>query len=164
MTVHSAGLALFRHTSTGSLEVLLAHMGGPFWAKKDDGAWTFPKGEFEPSTEAPLDAAQREFAEELGFAPPSALGTGVPPPVDLGEVSSSGKRIRMYAYEVDGTFALDNFAPGTFELEWPPRSGRRQAFPEVDRIDWVPLADAAAKLTKAQGAFVARLGALADRP
>lgn len=129
-------------------------MGGPFWAKKDDGAWSFPKGEFDPATEAPFEAARREFAEELGFEAPILDSNAI---LDLGEVAASGKRIHMYAYETDGDFDLSRFEPGTFEMEWPPRSGRRQPFPEVDRIAWFGLDVAIAKLTKAQGLFIARL-------
>lgn len=148
MAVLSAGLVLHRRTSAGDVELLVAHMGGPFWARKDEGAWSFPKGVVEPGEE-PLDAARRELGEELGVpAPPG-------PFVPLGEVRQSGKTVVAWAVEAD----LDpaDVVPGTFELEWPPRSGRTQAFPEVDRVAWVGPDDAVRLLVKAQRGFVPRL-------
>ncbi|WP_019143606.1 NUDIX domain-containing protein [Aeromicrobium massiliense] len=148
MAVLSAGLVLYRRTSAGDVELLIAHMGGPFWARKDEGAWSFPKGVVEPG-EKPLDAARRELTEELGVpAPPG-------PFVPLGEVRQSGKTVVAWAVEAD----LDpaDVVPGTFELEWPPRSGRTEAFPEVDRVAWVGPDDAVRLLVKAQRGFVPRL-------
>lgn len=148
MAVLSAGLVLHRRTSAGDVELLVAHMGGPFWARKDEGAWSFPKGVVEPGEE-PLDAARRELAEELGVpAPPG-------PFVPLGEVRQSGKTVVAWAVEAD----LDpaDVVPGTFELEWPPRSGRTQAFPEVDRVAWVSPDEAVRLLVKAQRGLVPRL-------
>lgn len=143
MPVHSAGLLLYRVTDAAP-EVFIAHMGGPYWASKDDGAWSVPKGEYDPDSETALDAALREFEEELGVAPPPE------PYAELGTWTySSGKRITVFV--VDGaTFEADEFEFGEFELEWPPRSGRTASFPEVDRVEWMPLADARAKLVKGQ--------------
>lgn len=143
MPVHSAGLLLYRVTDA-SPEVFIAHMGGPYWAAKDDGAWSVPKGEYDPDAESALDAARREFEEELGVAPPPE------PYAELGTWSySSGKRITVFV--VDGSaFDADAFEFGEFELEWPPRSGRTASFPEVDRVEWLPLSDAREKLVKGQ--------------
>jgi len=124
----SAGLLLYRQRS--GPEVLLVHPGGPFWARKDAGAWSIPKGICEPG-EDPLAAAKREFAEELGIAPPAAEV------VDLGAFPQrSGKVIRAWA--AAGDLDLGGMASNHFEMEWPPRSGRRQSFPEVDRAAWLP--------------------------
>ena len=144
--MRSAGLLLYR----GDLEVMLVHMGGPFWAKKDAHAWSIPKGEYDEATEEPLQAARREFEEELGSPVPA--GELVP----LGEVrQSGGKRLTVWAAEGD----LDAAActSNTFELEWPPRSGRMQEFPEIDRAAWVGVDEARAKLVAAQVAFLDRL-------
>ncbi|MFE5818934.1 NUDIX domain-containing protein [Streptomyces sp. NPDC056479] len=144
----SAGLLLFRRADDG-LEVLLGHMGGPFFAKRDAGAWTVPKGEYEPDEPA-WDAARREFEEELGLAPPD--GEAVP----LGEVrQSGGKIVTVWAIEAD----LDpaTVVPGTFVMEWPPRSGRTQEFPELDRVEWLDLDRAREVVVKAQAAFLDRL-------
>ncbi|HSK25083.1 MAG TPA: NUDIX domain-containing protein [Egicoccus sp.] len=146
----SAGLLLFRRVD-GDLEVLLAHMGGPFWARKDAAAWTLPKGEY-TADETPLAAARREFVEELGVpVPPGEV-------VELGEVrQSGGKTVTAFALEAD----LDpaKIVPGTFELEWPPRSGRTQSFPETDRVAWFDLDAAREKVVTAQVAFLERLEA-----
>ncbi|MER5912740.1 NUDIX domain-containing protein [Streptomyces sp. NPDC001982] len=144
----SAGLLLFRHTEDG-LEVLLGHMGGPFFARKNAGAWTVPKGEYGPD-ETAWDAARREFREELGLPPPD--GEAVP----LGEVKQTGgKIVTVWAVEAD----LDPGAvdPGTFRMEWPPRSGKVQEFPELDRVEWFDLDRAADVIVKAQTAFLDRL-------
>lgn len=144
----SAGLLLHRRNGT-DLELLLVHPGGPFWAKKDAAAWSIPKGEYEPG-EDPLEAARREFLEELGSAPPPAE------PVALGEVRQSGaKRVTVWALE--GDFDVAGLASNTFEMEWPPRSGRMQSFPEVDRAEWVGVELARTKLHKGQVPFVDRL-------
>jgi predicted NUDIX family NTP pyrophosphohydrolase len=144
----SGGLLLFRRSPVGP-ELLIAHMGGPFWARKDERAWSIPKGECDPD-EDPLDAARREFAEELGLPAPDG------DPLDLGEVRMrSGKRIRAWA--VEGDLDVERIVPGTFAMEWPPRSGRTQEFPEVDRAAWVDPETARAKLVQAQAAFVDRL-------
>ena len=141
MAKQSAGILLFRKKGKGA-EVLLVHPGGPFWAKKDVGAWSIPKGEFTEGEE-PLAAAKREFAEELGHpAPDGEL-------VELGQAKqASGKVVHAWALEVD--FDATNIKSNTFQMEWPPKSGQRQEFPEVDRAAWFPLQTAGAKLVKGQ--------------
>ncbi|MEV7028779.1 NUDIX domain-containing protein [Streptomyces sp. NPDC093272] len=149
----SAGLLLFRHTGHG-VEVLLGHMGGPFFAKKDAGAWSVPKGEYEPG-ETPWEAARREFQEELGLPPPDGEA------LSLGEVrQSNGKIVTVWAVEAD----LDPAAmePGTFTMEWPPRSGRIQEFPELDRVAWLSPDRAREVIVKAQAAFLDRLAEHTD--
>jgi predicted NUDIX family NTP pyrophosphohydrolase len=147
-TRRSAGLLLFRHTDEG-LEVLLGHMGGPLWAKKDAGAWTVPKGEYDPGEPA-WEAARREFREELGLAPPD--GEAVP----LGEVAQkNGKIVTAWAVQADPD--LGGFRPGTFTMEWPPRSGRMRRFPELDRVEWFGLERARELVITAQAAFLDRL-------
>ncbi|MBN9186666.1 MAG: NUDIX domain-containing protein [Microbacterium sp.] len=119
-------------------------MGGPFWASKDGAAWSIPKGEFDEGDEAAVDAAVREFREELGAEPPA------PPYAELGTWAySSGKRVTVFVADGAG-FEASGFVFGTFALEWPPRSGRTQEFPEVDRAEWMPLAQAREKLVKGQ--------------
>jgi len=126
-------------------EVLLAHPGGPFWSRRDEAAWTLPKGEIGPD-EDPLAAAQREFLEETGFA-------SSPPYLPLGELKQkSGKRITAWAFEGDADPA--QLVSNRFEMEWPPRSGRTQSFPEVDRVGWFPLAEARVKLIAGQAPFI----------
>lgn len=145
----SAGLLMFRRLG-GSFEVLLAHPGGPYWARKDDGAWTLPKGELAEG-EDPLAAALREFAEETGFVP-------APPYLPLGEVRlKSGKRVSAWAFEGDADPA--RLVCNSFEMEWPPRSGRRQPFPEIDRAAWFDPETARCKLLPAQRPFIDRLEA-----
>jgi predicted NUDIX family NTP pyrophosphohydrolase len=144
MPEQSAGILLYRRTGSEP-EVLLVHPGGPFWAKKDDGAWSIPKGLYEPG-EDPVDAAKREFMEETGSALTgdlALLGTFRQP---------SGKSVTAYA--VEGDFDLDGFRSDQFEMEWPPRSGRRQSFPEADRAGWFSLTEARRKVTKGQVAVV----------
>ncbi|MEU3339928.1 NUDIX domain-containing protein [Streptomyces sp. NPDC002144] len=144
----SAGLLLYRHTDHG-LQVLLGHMGGPFFARRDAGAWSVPKGEYEPDEPA-WDAARREFREELGLEPPD--GEAVP----LGEVrQTNGKIVTAWAVEADLDPATIN--PGTFTMEWPPKSGRTQEFPELDRVEWLTLDRAREVIVKAQSAFLDRL-------
>jgi predicted NUDIX family NTP pyrophosphohydrolase len=137
----SAALLLYRHGTDG-LEVLIAHMGGPFWARKDAGAWSIPKGEYTDGEE-PLAAAFREFAEEMGSPPPD--GEVVP----LGTVKQSGGK-SVTTFAVEGDFDLAGFRSNTFELEWPRGSGRMQEFPEVDRAAWVSVEVAREKLVKGQ--------------
>lgn len=145
----SAGLLVHRRAPDGAREVLIAHMGGPFWAKKDAGAWSIPKGELDPGEDA-LAAARREFAEELGLPAPDG------PVAPLGEVRQrSGKTVEAWA--VEGDVDPGAVVPGTFEMEWPPRSGRQQAFPEVDRVAWVSPDRARELLVAAQRTFVDRL-------
>ena len=147
----SAGLVLFR-LRAGTLEVLLGHMGGPFWARKDDGAWSIPKGELLDG-EDPLAGARREFEEELGAAPPDG------DVLELGENRQrSGKLV--IAFAVQGDFDPEQIVPGEFELEWPPRSGRVQSFPEIDRVAWFDVPAARTKVVKGQ---VPLLETLAER-
>jgi len=141
----SAGILLHRGG-----EVLLVHPGGPFWAKKDAGAWSIPKGEYDEGDD-PRAAALREFEEELGSALPA--GTEL---VELGTVKQkSGKRITAFAAE--GDLDAETISSNTFEMEWPPRSGRMQAFPEVDRAGWFSIEEAREKLNPAQAEFLVRL-------
>lgn len=148
----SAGLLLYRRDTRDDeivLEVLLAHMGGPFWARKDNGAWSIPKGEYEPG-EDPFAAAKREFAEEMGSAPPSVVFR------ELGSVSQpGGKLVRAWAAEseFDAAGAVSN----TFELEWPPGSGRMRSFPEIDKAGWFTAEVARVKLVRGQRALIDRL-------
>jgi predicted NUDIX family NTP pyrophosphohydrolase len=147
----SAGILLFRRTP-GLVEVLLVHPGGPFWSKKDDGAWFMPKGELEPDEE-PLSAARREFREELGSEPPTGE------PLSLGTVKNkSGKLI--YAWALEGSFDSSTFRSNTVAIEWPPRSGKMKDFPEVDRAVFFSLADATIKLHEAERPLLERLAAL----
>jgi predicted NUDIX family NTP pyrophosphohydrolase len=149
MPTRSAGILLHRR-GAGGREVLLVHPGGPFWAKRDDGAWSIPKGEYADG-EDPQAAARREFEEELGSPLPDDA-----PLLELGEVRQrNGKQVVAWAAEgdLDATAARSN----TFEMEWPPRSGRRQEFPEIDRAEWFPLARAREKLVPAQVEFLDRL-------
>jgi len=149
----SAGILLYRRSSRaagGTLEVLLVHPGGPFWAKKDDGAWSIPKGEY-PDGEDPRACARREFEEETGTPLPDAAEL-----VELGQIKQkAGKRVTAFA--VEGDLDADAIVSNTFELEWPPRSGKRQSFPEVDRAGWFSADEARVKLSSAQAELVDRL-------
>lgn len=143
---------LFDHDPDSGVRVMLAHMGGPFWAKKDAGAWSIPKGEYDHG-EDPLQAAQREFAEELGTAVPAGEL------IDLGEITQrGGKRVRAWALRA--YLDVSDITSNTFEIEWPRGSGRMQRFPEIDRAGWFDLATARGKLVRGQVAF---LDVLADR-
>ena len=149
MAKKSAGLLVYRRGAPGELEVLLAHPGGHFFARKDRGVWTIPKGEYDDDEE-PEVAAAREFAEEIGLPPPDE------PYVDLGEVrQASGKRVRAFA--VEGDLDLSGSMSNLFEMEWPPGSGRMERFPEVDRAAWYGAEEAAWKLNPSQAVFVDRL-------
>jgi predicted NUDIX family NTP pyrophosphohydrolase len=134
----------------GALEVLLAHPGGPFWSRKDDGAWTIPKGEIEPGEE-PLAVALREFREELGVDPPP-----IDRAIELGEVRQSGGKV-VAAWAVEGDVDVTEIESNTFEMEWPPRSGATRSFPEVDRAGWFPAHEARMKLLSGQRALLDRL-------
>ncbi|HKI38963.1 MAG TPA: NUDIX domain-containing protein [Mycobacterium sp.] len=144
----SAGVLVYR-TRDGVVEVLIAHPGGPFWARRDDGVWSIPKGEHS-EVEDPWEAAQREFAEELGLAVPAG------PRLDLGALKQpSGKLVTAFAVgaDLDVTGARSN----TFPLEWPKGSGTIKEFPEVDRVGWFTVTQARTKLLKGQRAFLDRL-------
>ena len=144
----SAGLIVFRERE-GVLEVLIGHIGGPFWARRDEGAWSIPKGELDDGEE-PLAAARREFEEELGHAAPAG------PLLELGEIRQrSGKAV--IAFAVEGDFDPATIEPGTCEIEWPPRSGRMQVFPEIDRVAWFDIETAKPKLVAGQDALLDRL-------
>ncbi len=150
MPLTSAGILAYR-ISQGRLEVLLVHPGGPFWRDKDLGAWSIPKGEYSSSEDAEA-AARREFAEELGVEVTAPLH-------DLGETRQrGGKRVRGFAAEFD----LDprTIKSNSFEIEWPPRSGRRQSFPEVDRAEWFTLDDARERINQGQLPLLDRLEAV----
>jgi predicted NUDIX family NTP pyrophosphohydrolase len=147
MAKRSAGLLMYRRT-TGELEVLLVHPGGPFWAKKDLGAWTVCKGEYQEG-EPPLEAAKREFQEETGFA---AQGTFL----ELGEIrQAGGKIVSTWAFEGDCDPA--RLVSNTCQVEWPPRSGRKIEIPEVDRAGWFSLVQARERILKSQAPFLDRL-------
>lgn len=150
MTRHSAGILLYRESAAG-VEVLLGHMGGPFWARKDAGAWSLPKGEYQPD-EAPQDAARREFQEELGLPVPAGELA------ELGTIRQSGKVVTAWALR--GDLDPSQVVPGTFELEWPRGSGVLREFPEVDRAAWFPLDAARERIVKAQAEFLDRLANL----
>lgn len=154
MARRSAGLLLHR-VRDGAREVLLVHPGGPFWAKKDAGAWSIPKGEYEDGDD-PRACALREFEEELGTAPPPAAAL-----TELGTVRQSGGK-QVTAYAAAGDLDASAIRSNTFTIEWPPRSGRSQEFPEVDRAAWFGLAEARERINPAQAAFLDRLSACAD--
>ena len=153
-TASSAGILLYRLSEAGP-EVLLVHPGGPFWARKDLGAWSIPKGEPDAGEDARA-AALREFAEETG----TRLAGGALD--ELGTVKQKSGKV-VTAFAVAGDLDPATLASNTFEVEWPPRSGRRQSFPEVDRAEWFDLDTAREKLNPAQAAFVDRLAALLAR-
>ena len=143
----SAGLLLYRRAA--GPEVLLVHRGGPFWARRDEGAWTIPKGEY-GAEEQPLAAARREFGEETGWPVPDG------PARELGEIRQKGGKL-VLAWAVEGDADVATLRSNTFELEWPPRSGRLTSFPEVDRAAWFDLDTARRKIVAAQAAFLDRL-------
>ena len=147
MARRSAGLLLYRRGS--GVEVLLAHPGGPLFAKRDLGAWTLPKGEFEPG-ESALQVALREFAEEVGHAPPP--GT----PVPLGEIRQKGGKV-VEAWALEGDVDPATARSNTFPFEWPPRSGRWITIPEVDRVEWFTPHEARRRIKDTQIPFIERL-------
>ena len=145
----SAGLLMYRHRA-GHLEVLLAHPGGPFWTDKDAGAWTIPKGVVEEGEDDPLATAKREFEEELGTKPNAEEF------LPLGDVlQKGGKTVAAWAFE--GDLDTSTIESNTFKAEWPPRSGRWQDFPEVDRAQFFSIDEARAKINPAQAEFLSRL-------
>lgn len=147
MPKRSAGILMYRRPDPG-LELLLVHPGGPFWARKDLGAWSIPKGEYAESEDA-LAVAKREFEEEIGMRP---RGDVLP----LGELVQPGRKI-VTAFALEGDFDPSELKSNRFEMEWPPKSGRTQSFPEVDRAQWFSPADAREKILKGQSEFITRL-------
>jgi predicted NUDIX family NTP pyrophosphohydrolase len=143
----SAGILMYRRPGAG-LEVLLVHPGGPFWARKDLGAWSIPKGEYAEG-EDPFAVARREFAEELGVEAAGEFW-------ELGELVQPSRKV-VTAWAVEGDFDVAGLKSNTFELEWPPRSGRKAQFPEVDRAEWFSLAEAVTKILPGQREFIGRL-------
>lgn len=153
MANRSAGILLYRRAKNEIL-VLLVHPGGPFWKKRDLGAWSIPKGEH-PDEEAPEIAARREFAEETGMLPSG-------PSLPLGEIrQKAGKWVVGFA--IEGDFDPETLRSNMFETEWPPKSGHMQSFPEVDRAEWFTLAEAREKILPAQRPFLDRLEKVCDR-
>lgn len=148
VATRSAGLLLYRWGADG-IEVLIAHPGGPFWARKDDGAWSIPKGE-QPDGEDPWVTALREFTEEIGIVPPDGER------LDLGAVRQAGGKV-VTVFAVHGDLDVIDARSNTFELEWPPRSGTLREFPEVDRVGWFPVARARTKLLAGQRPVLDRL-------
>ncbi len=151
MVKQSAGLLVYRTKANNTVEVLLVHPGGPYWAKKDEHAWSIPKGEFDDGEE-PLTAAKREFQEEVGKSAPEGEKQ------ELGFVKTSGKII--YAWMVAGDLDVRDIQSNSFEMEWPPHSGEKQTFPEVDKAAWFSLVTAKAKIHKGQVVFIERLADL----
>ncbi|GGY26287.1 DNA mismatch repair protein MutT [Streptomyces tanashiensis] len=150
----SAGLLVFRRTPGEGVEVLIGHMGGPFWASREESAWSIPKGEYEPD-ETPEAAARREFREELGLPAPEGEWFA------LGETRQrNGKLVTVWA--VEGDLDPAEVVPGTFFMEWPPRSGTREEFPEIDRVGWFAPEAAAPLLVSGQRVFLERLAAHLD--
>jgi predicted NUDIX family NTP pyrophosphohydrolase len=147
MPKKSAGLLLYRDSAAG-LEVLLVHPGGPFWAKKDDGAWSIPKGEF-TGDEEPLAAAKREFEEETGVLP---TGEFLP----LEPLRQPGGKL-VFAWAVRADFDTAHLKSNTFSMEWPPKSGKHQEFPEIDRAGWFGVEAARVKILTGQAAFLDQL-------
>jgi predicted NUDIX family NTP pyrophosphohydrolase len=158
MARQSAGLLLYRPGGrVGGPEVLLVHPGGPFFARKDAGVWSVPKGEYEPG-EDPLEVALREFEEEIGVPAPVAREALV----ELGSVRQKGGKV-VTVWGAPGDLDVSEIQSMPFTIEWPPRSGRFQAFPEVDRADWFTIAEARVKLNPAQAELLDRLEALLAR-
>ena len=153
MTKRSAGILMYRRSP--ELEVLLAHPGGPFWAKKDEGSWSIPKGEYDEAEE-PLACAIREFEEELGARPHGDF-------IELGEIVQPSRKI-VVAFAVEGTFDPPALRSNRFELEWPPKSGRMQSFPEIARVEWFAPDWAKVKILLGQQGFIDRLLAALHKP
>jgi predicted NUDIX family NTP pyrophosphohydrolase len=147
MRKRSAGILMYRRPDAG-VELLLVHPGGPFWARKDLGAWSIPKGEYSESEDA-LAVAKREFEEETGMRPRGEL-------LPLGELVQPGRKI-VTAWALEGDFDPSELKSNLFEMEWPPKSGRKQSFPEVDCAQWFSPADAREKILKGQSEFITRL-------
>ena len=163
----SAGILLFRRSPAAGgdrhgLEVLLAHPGGPFFATRDEGHWTIPKGEPDDADEDLLAVARREFAEEVGHAAPAQQPDGRPP-LALGSIVQKGGKV-VHAWAVEGDLDPATAVSNAFEMVWPPRSGRIQTFPEIDRVAWFEPGEAARRLKPTQVPFVERLVGLVDAP
>jgi predicted NUDIX family NTP pyrophosphohydrolase len=159
----SAGILLFRRTSEGLLEVLLAHPGGPFFAKRDAGHWTIPKGEPDAAEADLLAVARREFEEEVGLRAPLTQPDGGAP-LALGTIVQKGGKV-VHAWAIEGELDPAEAVSNEFEMEWPPRSGRRRSFPEIDRVAWFPTDEARVRLKPTQTPFVDRLiESIADGP
>jgi predicted NUDIX family NTP pyrophosphohydrolase len=150
MPKRSAGILMYRRRPGSGLELLLVHPGGPFWAKKDAGAWSIPKGEYEQG-EDPLLVARREFEEETGMPISGEF-------LHLGELVSPGRKT-VTGFALEGDFDPAALRSNLFELEWPPRSGQRKSFPEVDRAAWFSPAEARQKILSGQREFITRLHA-----
>lgn len=146
---HSAGILLFRHAENGGLQVLLVHPGGPVWARREEGAWSIPKGEHGPEDD-PRACALREFEEELGVPLPAGQL------IDLGSVRQRGGKL-VRAWAACGDFDPHTLHSNTFTMRWPPRTGELVEFPEVDRAEWFDLGEAARRINAAQGALLGRL-------
>jgi len=154
MARRSAGIVFFRRAESGP-EVLLVHPGGPYWARRDAGAWSIPKGEHDPDDVDPLACALREFEEETGTRPAAdAL-------VDLGEVRQKGGKV-VAAWAAEGDLDAGAVRSNTFEIEWPPRSGRLQSFPEIDRVEWMTLDLAREKILPSQLELLDRIAGFTD--
>ncbi len=149
MTRRSAGILLYRRAADGTIEVLLAHPGGPVWAAKDAGAWTIPKGEFEPG-EAAVEVARREFGEETGHPAPDG------PAIPLGEIRQKGGKV-VEAWALEGDVDPATAKSNTFPFQWPPRSGRFITIPEVDRVEWFSPDEARRRIKDTQVPFIDRL-------
>jgi predicted NUDIX family NTP pyrophosphohydrolase len=146
----SAGLLLYRRTPDGGVEVLLAHPGGPAWAARDAGAWTVPKGEFDPGEDDPIAVARREFAEETGHPAPDGE------PIELGEIRQKGGKL-VAAWALEGDLDPATAKSNTFPFQWPPRSGRWITIPEIDRVEWFAPDEARRRIKDTQIPFVDRL-------
>lgn len=153
MSKQSAGFLLFRKVAA-HIEVLLVHPGGPYWARKDKGAWSIPKGEFEED-EDPLEAARREFREETGFAPSGEI-------LPLAPLRQSNGKV-IHAWAINEDFDPAKLQSNTFFLEWPPKSGRQKQFPEIDRAAWFSMEAAAQKILKGQAPFLIQLQKMLDQ-
>lgn len=147
MAKESAGLLLFRRKP--NFQVLLGHPGGPYWQNKDEGAWSIPKGLIEEN-ETPIKAAKREFEEEIGFLPEGDY-------IELGTIKQKGGKV-VHAWGIEYQIPDDFvFTPDYFEMEWPPKSGKKEPFPEIDRIEYFPPFEANKKINPAQRTFISRL-------
>ncbi len=151
----SAGILLFRRSGPSGVEVLLAHPGGPFFSRRDEGHWSIPKGEPDDAEDDLLVVARREFAEETGHPAPAGLADGSPP-LTLGTIVQKGGKI-VHAWAVEGDLDPAVAVSNEFEMEWPPRSGRRQVFAEIDRVEWFAPGEARRRLKPTQIPFVDRL-------